>query len=1168
MVKNLLLTISIAAAAILQGAPVLDRGGVTFDFKKISGKLFKPAAAVALSENLVTNPDGSAPEKPKDPLRWQPNYCYLHTNAIPAKDPRRARARKTVKWELKNGEFSIIKPDELKEFLPPDVLRSTSGGWRKVIDLPHNKGGLYTITFQYKGKLTSPGGAYLIIMGNTQKGGSWWKGKSPYFNVFRISLASEYQNYKNELLLPAGINSIELVHRIDGAGLLTFRNVAVTAKKKAPGAEKVTLQLSPMGRLDHTFALAQNLPGTITYVWKRNCAPADLKLKKPQLVMLLPREISLLDVATLKYLGKKESAAGVEHRVDLTPWRRRPEVMSSFDGYLRMGILLSTKAAPGSKLAQGKAWVEDGGKRVSNIINVNYKIIPEFKAAKPEFFMPGFYTGGIYNNFKTPQSLELCAKMYDAAGVRWIIDGGKAAYPIWRKKGIRYITPELYFIANGFRVGPPEGRPEADKYRYLGDQNKSEMERSTCPAAVYEKRPFFLKSTVPYIRKNLAGADGLWANWEPYYYAGRGCFCDTCCKKFAKFVNVPLEQMKKEWPQELARNRKYHDQAVKFRSLEHAKLMNTLNEVITAATGGKGKSLGFIPGVQVDNMSSTWRKNGFDKETHPIDYAGNFDWIDPWGPYAYWYSHNPFVYNKGFNLRTYLKARDVRAAVNKDYKKAPKLLAFPHGMQGNDWVTQPESLTIELLSFMFNGWEGATVYAYPKGYDARYWKAFADAADIAAKYDKYVFKGKKADNRISISPIAPYAAPTAVVEPLLGTYTTQNMLQYNAYELGNTLVAAVFNFWRDGEVFFTFKVKGAAPERRYTVKKGNFRFTNEKGNAFTGRELAKGIMLHAGAVRCAVYEIAPETAADRKLASFTAAAVKKAQKEALPRLRKAKAEDEKYEKINGLKEFKLADISNAGIICKADNKGKRLLFSAGKNSAEFFAGASCVGNWSVNGKKVIHGGAVSGVGAVALWSPSLQLARNFTVISQKKIKGGIEVVTERRLLDRDDPAVSGAIIRQTLRFTDGLTKISVDSSFINDAERTLSFGIRYNIMPAFPGLDKGFTRISSKGKSVEFKRDMCRRLFTTGIDKFYEKTVRKLFGITMPDQAIDAKGFSFIAPGAKATLSVKPESALAGVAVWDAGNQTAGTFEPCFKYMELGPGGKSFNFSAVMKVEK
>ena len=1165
--KKILFSAAAIFTAAVFGASALDKGGVTFDFKKISDGLFKPAV-VARNANLVTNADGKLKDAPKDPLRWQANYCYLHTRAIPAKDPRHARTRKTVKWEQKNGVFTVYKPEELKSFIPPKVLSSTSGGWRKTVNLPHDKGGLYEISFQYKGKLTSSGAAYLLVSGNTEAAGRWWKGKQKYFKVFRISLANNFQNYKNALLLPAEIKSIELVLRIDGTGFLSFRNLAVTAQNAEKSSEKLTLQLSPMGRLDHTFALAQNLPGTITYVWKRNCAPKDLKLKKPVLVMVLPKEIKFHDAALLKLLSCKERAEGIEYRVDLTPWKERPAVMGSFDGYLRMGMLISTQAASGTKLSQGKAWVEDQGERVSNIIDINYTIIPQFKAAKPEIFMPGFYSGGIYMNYKTPDLLAECAKLYDASGVRWIISGHKSAYKIWRKAGVKYITPELYYIANGFRVGPSEGRPEADKYRFIGDQYKSEMARSTCPAAVYEKRPFFLKSTVPYIKRELAGADGLWANWEPYYYAGRGCFCDTCRKKFAKFAGVSEEQMKKEWPQELAVNRKYYKQAVKFRSLEHAKLMNTLNEVITAATGGKGKSLGFIPGVQVDNMSSTWRQNGFDKETHPIDYAGSFDWIDPWGPYAYWYSHNPYVYNKGFNLRTYLKAKDVRAAVNKDYKKAPKLLAFPHGMQGNDWVTQPESLTLEMLSFLFNRWEGATVYAYPKGYDARYWKAFADAADIAAKYDKYVFRGKCADSKVELVPQAPYAAPTAVVEPLLGTYTYQNMLQYNAYEMNGALIVAAFNFWRDGEVFFTLKVKGLSPEVRYTVKKAGFRFTNGSGKAFTGRELAQGVTLHAGAVRCAVYEIAPEKAADKKLALFTASEMKKAQKDALPSLLRAKAADEKYEKINGLRESKLEDITHDGISCKADNKNKMLLFTSGGNSAEFFAGASCVGHWSVNGKKVIHGGKVSGVGAVALWSPSLQLARNFTVLSQKKIKGGIEVVTERRLIDRDHPAVSGLIIRQTLRFTDNLRKITVDSSVINDAERTVSFGIRYNIMPASPALDKGFTRISSKGKSLEFKRDMCRRLFTTGIDKFYEKTVRQLFNISMPDQVIDAKEFVFGAPGVKAKLAVKPEASLAGVAVWDAGNQVAGTFEPCFKYIELGPGGKSFNFSAVMTVEK
>ena len=1167
MKKALLISAVAAVFGTLAGAG-LEKGGVTFDFQKISAGLFKPAAAVSQAENLVTNADFSAPENAKDPLRWQPNYCYIHTSGIPDKDPRRAKARQIVKWEVKDGVFTVRKPEELKTLLSLKMAASTSGGWRKTVNLPDDKGGLYNITFQYRGKLNSSGGVYLIVSGNTSVAGQWWKGKNSFFKIYRFSPADNWQNYRNAIQIPPGIRSIELVPRIDGTGFLSFRKMAVTPGKGEKDSPKLTLQLSPMGRLDSTFALAQNLPGTISYVWKRNGSPAEAKLTAPRLVTVMPKEIVFHGSPLLKLVSKKDTPAGVEYRIDLTPWRNRPAQMEFFDGYLRLPMLISTNAAPGTKLASGKAWVEERGERISNIIDVNYTVIPEFKAPKPAIFKPGIYFGGLYMQHKTPEAIALNAKMFDAAGVRWIISGDKPAYPVWRKIGVTTITPELFFVANGFRVGDGVGRPEADKYRFIGDTNKSELARSTCPAAVYEKRPHFMERTVPYIKRNLEGADGLWANWEPYYYAGRGCFCDTCRKNFAKFVGVSEEQMKKEWPQELALGRKYHKQAVRFRSLEHAKLMNTLNEVITGATGGKGKSLGFIPGVQVDNMSSTWRQNGFDKETHPIDYAGNFDWIDPWGPYAYWYAHNPFVYNKSFNLRTFLKAKDVRSAVNKDYKKAPKLLAFPHGLQGNDWVTQPESIAIELLSFLFNRWEGATVYAFPKGYDARYWKAFADATTVSALYDRFVFKGKRVDEKVTLTPQAPYAADTAIVDRMLGTHAYYSMLQHTAFELDGTLIAAVFNFWRNGEVFFTLRVKGLEPNARYTVKKGNTRFTAEGGKSFTGKELARGVTLHAGAVRCAVYEIAKEKAADKQLAALTVADVKKAQRLARPALLKAKADDEKYEKLYGISESKLEDISNAGISCKADNAKKILTFTSGKNKVELLTVASCISVWEVEGKAVIHGSKASGLGAVAFWKPVLQLTSNFTVKEQKKIPGGIAVTCERRILDRDNSSLSGLLLREELLLTDNLKKITVKTGIINDADRTISFGVRYNLMPAYPAMDGGFTRIFHKGKAVDFKRDMNRRLYSTGIDSLFESSVRKLFSVTLPNREMDSAAVHFVMPGGKALLNLSPADALAGAGVWDDGRLRAATFEPCFKFITLGPGGKSFDFSAVMSLEK
>ena len=1168
MKKQLLLAAAALSAAAFAGTP-LDKGGVTFDLAKSSADLFKTVKEIPQAENLITNADHAFTESPKDPLRWMGNYCFLHTKEIADKDPRRAQVRQMVKWQVKDGVFTVIKPAELNKILPPKVVSSTSGGWRKTVNLPNDKGGLYNFSFQYRGKLEGPGGACLIVQAFSEPGGRHWKAKSLFFNVYKINLSNEFQNYYKPILLPKGTKSVLVVYRIDGVGKLDIRKPAITPAVPATDSKKLTLQLSPMGRLDHTFALAQDLPGTIAFIWKRNGTPAEAKLSRPQLVLTMPREIKFHEAAGLKFLGKREGEKETEYRIDLSGRRKRPAAMADFDNYLRHSALISTKAAPGTKLLPGKAWIEDNGQRISNFVPVNFTVIPKFKAAKPNYYMPGFYTGGVYMEYKGPENIELCARMFDAAGVRWIVGSQKSAYNVWRKAGVRYITPELFYVANGFRVGKPEGRPEADKYRAIGTHNLNEMKRATCPAAVYEKRPFYVKNTIPYIQESLKGADGLWANWEPYGYAGRGCFCDTCFKNFAKFVNVPLEQMKKEWPQELAMGRKYHKQAVRFRSLEHAKLMHTVNEAVTAATGGKGKSLGFIPGVQVDNMSSTWRKNGFDKETHPIDYAGKFDWIDPWGPYAFWNAHAPFVYNKSFNLRTFLKAKDVRAAVNKDYyPKHIKLLAFPHGMQLQDWVTQPESIAIELLSFMFNGWEGSTVYAFPKGYDARYWKAFADASDIAARYDKYVFKGKRCDEKVTLTAQAPYAADTAVIERLLGTHSYFSMLQHTAYELDGTLAVAAFNFWRDGEVFFTLKVKGLVPGKRYTVRSAKSRFTAKDGKSFTGKELAQGVTLHAGAVRCAVYEIAPEKAADKKLPAFTAAQMAKAQAEARSALLKAKEADEKYEKIYGIKESKIEDISNAGINCKADKKSNTLYFTSGKNKLELYLPTFCANVWSVEGKNIVFGNKMSGFGCVAFWAPSTQLRDGFTVTEQKKIKGGLEVTAEKLILDRDRSELAGLLIRQTMKITDGLRKAEVITHLINSSDRSISFGARYNLIPALPGMDGGCTVISAKGKEVIFKRDFARSLFTTGIDKHFETAVRNLFTVKSPNRMIDARPVVFKGQGLKAAMTLAPAASLAGAAVWDSGRQAAATFEPCFKFMTLEPGGKSFTVNSTITVEK
>ena len=109
----------------------------------------------------------------------------------------------------------------------------------------------------------------------------------------------------------------------------------------------------------------------------------------------------------------------------------------------------------------------------------------------------------------------------------------------------------------------------------------------------------------------------------------------------------------------------------------------------------------------------------------------------------------------------------------------------------------------------------------------------------------------------------------------------------------------------------------------------------------------------------------------------------KAQKEARPALLKAKAADEQYEKIYGIKESKLEDISNAGISCKADRKNNRFILTCGINKAELYIPSFCVNYWNSGKKAVINGNKMSGFGCVAFWEPSTQIKNGFSVIAPK-----------------------------------------------------------------------------------------------------------------------------------------------------------------------------------------
>ena len=280
--------------------------------------------------------------------------------------------------------------------------------------------------------------------------------------------------------------------------------------------------------------------------------------------------------------------------------------------------------------------------------------------------------------------------------------------------------------------------------------------------------------------------------------------------------------------------------------------------------------------------------------------------------------------------------------------------------------------------------------------------------------------------------------------------------------------------------------------------------------------------------------------------------MEKFRKAALPALRKAKAVDDEYEKRNVFKESRLENISNAGINCKADLPKNLLRFTSGKMCAEFNATSCTVTVWTKEGKKLINGNRISGAGTPTFWTPVCRfLNSGFAVTAQNKIPGGLEVTCERRVDSKNSPALEGLYIISRIRFTDGLKKISVATTLVNKNDKALTFGFRYNVQPALPGLPGGFTRITVKGKKTDIKRDNMRRLYAAAKNQEFETTVRKLFEVVQPTCAIDKAPCWFLSSKHTIKLTFEPMKDLQGVASWDGGSQQAPTFEPCFKKVTL-----------------
>lgn len=200
--------------------------------------VFPVAAQSVPPANLVQNGDFSETEDAGDINRWRSGYCFLHDASIPADSPMRQDVKKAVKWEIRDGTAVIVKSPELLQYCNGRVkiAKNVSGGYSKFIPLVQTNGGTYSLSIQYSRIASGPaaGNGYVLVsMYEKPENKSLFnilpKGK---LLVFPLAVTGEKWNtFQKEITIPAGINYLNLVVRIDGVGELKFKAVSMTEKK-------------------------------------------------------------------------------------------------------------------------------------------------------------------------------------------------------------------------------------------------------------------------------------------------------------------------------------------------------------------------------------------------------------------------------------------------------------------------------------------------------------------------------------------------------------------------------------------------------------------------------------------------------------------------------------------------------------------------------------------------------------------------------------------------------------------------------------------------------------------------------------------------------------------------------------------------------------------------
>ena len=1155
-------------------------GGVSVDFSKT----FKTEKSVG--KNLLFEGSFEGKTLGKKPWKqWQKHY-YIHApkHELPDKKALQAKLDKLVTQKIVSEDgkkcLELSNPMAIMKYRPKGKPM-ISNRVTQYIDLPElNAPAKFQLSLKCRGKINAvPGLNSFRVFAFFKDNLKLYKSKDTRKMLnHALKVSGKWTNGTVSFIAPANTRKLGICLALYGSGQIFIDDVKLIKTKAADG---VVAKLIPCSFLDKVFVLSQNDPAVMAFAFQNE---KNTKIDQPYLYIKIPAGFKIIDQRYVTKLVEENDISEngqkyTVYKIDLKKLRRSFG-KARLNTYNLASVMIKSSLPAGNKKYPATYWYQDG-KYKSETENIELKVIPEIKSRQPKTFQTGAMVRREADFVN--KGVKEFVDFYKKSGMNVV--HGRSTVPMnkaYKKAGLlRYTQP--YLLCNGYRIGP-EGKPDNVKFQLADGSYRNKPREATCPVAVYKQSPYYKKEVLGMLKDILIKkdqSDSIMPNWEPYMFDFKGCFCPRCKEEFIKYSGLKKAEVDKVWPTKVII--KYKKQWIKFRSWQHGQMCAQLEKDISKIGKSVGKDSHFVPEIAWSQLIEN--SNSHFAQYNPKDYIDKLPVIEPWGPYIFYKFNEPYIYNPGIHLITFTAAKDIKKFVAKhipDPAKRPKLIAFPHGYQLDSWVTEPEALAFETLCFFLNGWEGSIAYAFPKGYDNRWWSALADANKNIAEYEDFVFKGKKVDIS-TVSPVSPvpdtnfpkFWSEGGNFIQKLPSLKTAKIIQSVEYKLGNKRLIAVGNFWQKGEVFVKLSVNDLPSNKKYVLREANANRCFGKNLSTT--ELKKGLMVHVGALRWAFFTVEPYKQNVNYGKIISPEFMQKLLKQRLPKIEKTIKWEKKYQaaqqaqaaKDNALPDYSnIKNMDNKGVSCRKVNNTLEFTWKDNKVLIDPTVGGR-IKSWKNGKTQLVSQEKKLGFCIDAFWWPSkaaCQITNPYKVMKQNKTASGLSVTLERKLTAKDKHFLADCIITKTYDISPGSIKVSTKISNTTGVEKELSF--RWHNMPGlleFRGTKGGSALLIDKGKDVIFKRIFARKML-----RYANKRDADLEGLFKLEQAATISKpevvFSSTWSSSKLTAEVLSAKELYGIVLWDAGKQKTTTFEPLFKKTVIAPG-KSWTASMMWKVK-